>query len=87
MMRSSTAMGFMFNIIDTNEGLKADLVPLRREPEYQVAFGRRIRREFTDPTDAKTPIFEFIEAWYNRQRLHSTLGYQSPSDFEQTFRH
>ena len=57
MMRSSTEMGIMFNIIDTNEGLKADLVPLRREPEYQVAFGRRIRREFTDPTGAA------FEAW------------------------
>lgn len=57
MMRSSTEMGFMFNIIDTNEGLKADLVPLRREPEYQVAFARRIRREFTDPTGSS------FEAW------------------------
>ena len=57
MMRSSTEMGIMFNIIDTNEGLKADLVPLRREPEYQVAFDRRIRREFTDPTGSS------FEAW------------------------
>jgi hypothetical protein len=57
MMRSSTEMGIMFNIIDTNEGIKADLVPLRREPEYQVAFERRIRREFTDPTGSS------FEAW------------------------
>jgi putative transposase len=32
---------------------------------------------------ARTTIFEFIEVWYNRQRLHSTLGYHSPVDFEQ----
>lgn len=50
MMRNSTQMGIMFNIIDTNEGIKADLVPLKREPEYQIAFNRRIRRSFVDPT-------------------------------------
>jgi len=32
---------------------------------------------------ARTTIFEYIEVWYNRQRLHSTLGYHSPVDFEQ----
>lgn len=50
MIRNSVQMGIMFNIIDTNEGSKADLVPLKREPDYQLAFGRRIRREFVDPT-------------------------------------
>jgi hypothetical protein len=57
MMRNSVQMGIMFNIIDTNEGIKADLVPLKREPEYQVAFSRRIRREFTDPGGST------FEAW------------------------
>jgi len=36
----------------------------------------RIREE------AKTSIFEYIETFYNRKRLHSTLGYMSPEDFE-----
>ena len=36
----------------------------------------RIREE------AKTSIFEYIEIFYNRKRLHSTLGYVSPIDFE-----
>jgi len=25
----------------------------------------------------------FIETWYNRERMHSTLGYVSPHAFEQ----
>lgn len=31
---------------------------------------------------ARTTLFEYMEVWYNRQRLHSTLGYHSPDDFE-----
>jgi len=31
---------------------------------------------------ARVAIFEFIEVWYNRQRLHSVLGYLSPEQFE-----
>lgn len=31
---------------------------------------------------AKRSIFEYIEVFYNRQRLHSTLGYLTPNDFE-----
>lgn len=48
MMKKSTLMGIMFNIIDSSEGIKADIVPLKREPEYQVAFERRIRERFSD---------------------------------------
>ena len=49
MMRNSVQMGIMFNLIDTNEGIKADLVPLKREPDYEIAFERRVRRNFVDP--------------------------------------
>jgi hypothetical protein len=48
MIRNSVEMGIMFNIIDSTEGYKADLVPLKREPEYEIAFNRRIRETFTD---------------------------------------
>ena len=31
---------------------------------------------------ARTEIFEYIEGFYNRERLHSTLGYCTPVEFE-----
>jgi putative transposase len=42
-------------------------------------------RRFATRAEARRTIFEFIEVWYNRQRLHSTLGYLSPLEFEQRF--
>ena len=33
-------------------------------------------------TEARASLFEYIEVFYNRQRLHSSLGYVSPTDFE-----
>lgn len=44
-------------------------------------------KQFETKATAKTSIFEFIEVWYNRQRLHSSLGYISPVEFEQSSRH
>jgi transposase InsO family protein len=31
---------------------------------------------------ARASVFEYVEVFYNRQRLHSSLGYQSPEQFE-----
>jgi len=42
-------------------------------------------RPFPTRTAARTAIFDCIEVFYNRQRLHSSLGYLSPADFEQRF--
>ncbi len=32
--------------------------------------------------EARRDIFEYIEAWYNRVRLHSSLGYRTPAEYE-----
>jgi putative transposase len=43
--------------------------------------------QFASRAEARSAIFEFIEVWYNRQRLHSSLGYLSPGEFEQSLGH
>ncbi len=48
---------------------------LKRELVHRVHFATRAQ--------ARAAIFEWIEIFYNRERLHSALGYQSPVDFEQ----
>jgi len=37
---------------------------------------------FPSQPEARRQIFDYIEVFYNRQRLHSSLGYQSPETFE-----
>jgi putative transposase len=41
------------------------------------------RYHFKTRAEARTVIFAYLEGFYNRQRLHSTLGYVSPEQFEQ----
>jgi putative transposase len=52
------------------------------------SFFSTLRAELTDLEHfatrqaARTAVFEFIEVFYNRQRLHSSLGYRTPMAFE-----
>ncbi len=46
--------------------------------KYEVAYHRR----FATRTEARAAVFDYIEAFYNRTRLHSSLGYVSPVTFE-----
>ncbi len=41
------------------------------------------RHRFVSRKAATTAVFEYIEGFYNRVRRHSSLGYLSPSDYEQ----
>jgi putative transposase len=40
------------------------------------------RRSWPTRRELERAIFAWIEGWYNRRRLHSTLGYLSPADYE-----
>jgi transposase InsO family protein len=40
-------------------------------------------QSFPTRTAARQAVFEYIEVFYNRQRLHSSLGYRSPVEHEE----
>ena len=50
---------------------------LKRELVFHV--------EYADHEEARGSLFEYIEVFYNRRRLHSTLGYRSPAQYELRF--
>jgi transposase InsO family protein len=46
--------------------------------KYELVYHRR----FATRAEARTAIFDYIETFYNRTRLHSSLDYKSPTAFE-----
>ena len=42
-------------------------------------------RSYLTRAEASPDLFYYIEAWYNRSRLHSALGYESPEAYEQLY--
>ena len=57
-----------------NACVESFFATLKKELIHDVRYATR--------EDAKQDIFEWIEAFYNRQRRHTTLGYRSPAEFE-----
>ena len=39
------------------------------------------RRDFKDIEDVREAAFRYIELFYNRKRLHSSLGYMTPVEY------
>ena len=42
------------------------------------------RNRFKTKAEAQKAIFEYIEVWYNRKRIHSSIGYMTPVQFEES---
>ncbi len=57
-----------------NAYIESFFATLKKELVYQTTF---VTRE-----EARLAVFEFIEGYYNRWRLHSSLKYRSPAEFE-----
>jgi len=53
---------------------KASSIPLKTELVHHCLFNTR--------EEAKQSIFEYIEVFYNRERIHSANDYLSPVDYE-----
>ena len=59
---------------DDNAAMESFWSSLKRELVHRYQFATR--------AEAKAAIFEWIKVFYNRERLHSALGFKSPVDFE-----
>jgi len=57
-----------------NAAMESFFSSLKQELTHHQPFATR--------EEASTEIFRYIEGFYNRQRLHSSLGYRSPEAFE-----
>jgi putative transposase len=57
-----------------NAVMESFYATLKRELVHDARYATR--------DEARKAIFEWIEVFYNRQRLHSSLGYRSPADYE-----
>lgn len=57
-----------------NASCESFMKTLKREEIYA--------NQYDDLEDLRTNIENFIELYYNRERLHSALGYRSPEEFE-----
>lgn len=49
-----------------------------RTLKVELIYGRK----FATRAEARSAIFEYIEVWYNRKRMHSSLDYQTPTEYE-----
>ncbi len=62
------------------------------ENGYAERFMRTVKEEevdlsdYRDFADAQNQIGQFIEAVYNHKRIHSSLGYLTPAEFEAVYR-
>jgi len=72
------SMGSVGDCYD-NAAMESFFATLKREEVHQAHYATR--------NQARLGLFRYIEVFYNRQRLHSTLGYLSPLEFEQLNSH
>jgi transposase InsO family protein len=60
-----------------NAVMESFFASLKKELVHQADYKTR--------AEARQSLFEYIEVFYNQQRLHSTLGYLSPAEYERQF--
>jgi putative transposase len=70
--------------IDTSMGSKGSPLDNAVAESFFATFKKELinRRSWPTKGEARSAIFEWIEAFYNRVRIHTTLGSYAPEDFE-----
>ena len=43
------------------------------------------RESYASRTEARLSLFDYIEGWYNPRRIHSSLDYRSPMNYEEEY--
>lgn len=70
--------------IDVSTGSKGDCFDNAVLESFHATIKKELiyRRSWPTKAEARTAVFDYIEAFYNRRRRHSMLGMLSPADFE-----
>ena len=70
--------------IDVSMGSKGSALDNAVAESLFATLKRELVNRYSWPakTDARVAIFEWIEVFYNRQRLHTTIGFASPHEYE-----
>ena len=70
--------------IDISMGAKGSALDNAVIESFFSTLKRELVNRYSWPTkaDARVAVFEWIEVFYNRQRIHTTLGYATPDEYE-----
>jgi putative transposase len=73
--------------IDRSMGAKGCALDNAVTEAFFASLKKELTRRRSWPTrrELQSAVFTWIEGWYNRRRLHSTLGYLSPADYENKY--
>jgi putative transposase len=73
--------------IEVSNGSRGDCFDNAAMESFHASLKKDLihRRSWPTKAETRTAVFEYIEAFYNRQRRHSRLGMLSPVDYENRF--
>ena len=85
-----TSSTYLFCLISAHSQLSMSRVGNCYDNAMVESFFSTLKTEcitapFRTYAEARSTIFEYVEVWYNRQRIHSSLGFCSPVEFERQF--
>jgi transposase InsO family protein len=86
------AAGYVERLVGRGVAVSMAAVGKPEENGYAERLMRTIKEEevslteYADAADARRQLGQFLDAVYNRKRIHSALGYLTPAEFERQWR-